>query len=412
VNRKIFIFIFILCVIGSFQNTPMHASGTWTDVTTTAGTAPWSLVGHGMTLDRFRGYVVIYGGSNGSSVNSDLWSYPAAIWTAVTDPSPPPGRFYTGFSYLHLTTPPWGTETHGYLVFSGSDNWGTCLSDAMIFNPIGSTWYDVNTNWNCSTPSTPDPRKGHCMVWDPGNITGTPKIILFGGEGTSGYLDDVWFFDPSADPTGCPWSGPYYPAIRPGARAYHGMCFDESRGVVVIYGGDGASPLIHYDTWEYSPVTNTWAYKNCQSHADEPGYLEMTVMSYDPVMDLVVMYGGKDPTSWKNSKDFIINDKTWEYNYSVPIWQLTAEGLPYARFRAAMAYDSDQGAHVLHGGQTITGMVPTTWEYMHYITPTPTPTSAPVPSTGTTGKVSILIVFSVLFLLLSLRHSNKDGVCR
>jgi Galactose oxidase, central domain len=380
---------------------PVLGLGHWTEINV-AG--PGIVKQHEMTYDRHNQFIVMYGGYDGGAPTSNLFSYNGFAWSPIAATGSPPGRLDGGFSYVRIIVPPF-PDIHGYLLFGGEDFSKGYLGDSWVFDPdyIPATWFDLSATWSCTV--TPSARTGHTIVWDPGDISGTPKAIMYGGKnGPGSYLDDVWFFDPALINT-CPWTGPYQPAIRPLGRAYHAMCFDESRGVVVIFGGDGASAPVYYETWEYNPATNQWTEKTCATHPDD---LEMMSMSYDTQHSQVVLYGGKDPNVRSGEgRAYEVHDETWEYDPYLPDWIEVTSVDPPARFHAAMAYAQNRDAHVLYGGENANNqLLNDTWEYKYYSTPTPTPTSPPVPSTGTTGKMSILLVFTLIFLLLGIQKTR------
>ena len=89
----------------------------------------------------------------------------------------------------------------------------------------------------------PPARTNHSLAFD----MPRQRILLFGGETTTGALDDLWSYDGTA------WTA--ITATGPSVRHSHAMTYDTSRDHLVVFGGlDGAALG---DTWEYHPSTGT-----------------------------------------------------------------------------------------------------------------------------------------------------------
>ncbi|MBL8750854.1 MAG: S8 family serine peptidase, partial [Planctomycetes bacterium] len=85
----------------------------------------------------------------------------------------------------------------------------------------------------------PPGRRGHAMAFDAPQA----RTILFGGESTTGFLDDQWEFD------GTQWVERVL-LTRPSARSGHAMAWDSVRNKVVLFGGNGGSGDLG-DTFEF-----------------------------------------------------------------------------------------------------------------------------------------------------------------
>jgi N-acetylneuraminic acid mutarotase len=118
------------------------------------------------------------------------------------------------------------------------------------------------------------------------------KLWLFGGEGVgsnnvSGFLDDLWEFDPiaktwtwvsgnSASDTPGVYGTLGQPSISnvPGSR-YRSVSWIDSKGNLWLFGGDGEDSTGFYgqlnDLWEYSPSANTWTWVSGGNTANEDG---------------------------------------------------------------------------------------------------------------------------------------------
>jgi len=80
-------------------------------------------------------------------------------------------------------------------------------------------------------------------------------------------------------------------------------------------------------------------------------------MKYDSESDRMVLFGG-----WSEDRTDI--GETWTYNFNNNSWKMqTPESAPSARYRPAMAYDSESDRMILFGGMSETTAVRDTWAY-------------------------------------------------
>ncbi len=196
--------------------------------------------------------------------------------------------------------------------------------------------------------SSPAPRDGHAMAWDSARET----MILFGGYdwGPNRHYRDHWEYD------GSTWTQRSV-GTAPSARTRAGMCYDERRGVVVLFGGmfgDGlfTSPTYFGDTWEFDGTT----WRQVFPTGSVPT-ARITELAYDSARGVVVMFGG-----YGDGAPFRHND-TWEYDGER--WtQRTSLNAPPARPDYAIAYDRKRQRLVAQPGYILghsTQMV--TWEW-------------------------------------------------
>jgi len=98
---------------------------------------------------------------------------------------------------------------------------------------------------------SPTERAGQAAAFDP--VSG--KIVIFGGDGPPGYLNDTWTYD------GTIWA-PVATATAPPPRTAAGMAYDEVTKKLVLFGGyDGVNWL--GDTWVFDGrryFGDTWAF--------------------------------------------------------------------------------------------------------------------------------------------------------
>lgn len=263
----------------------------------------------------------------------------SATWQRVITPDAPSGRYTHGFAY--------DTQRKVAVLFGGDDTGHSRLND---------TWEFDGVNWTQSSPSQSPPGRVNIdqgMVYD----ATRNRVILFGGLGSTGYLNDTWEYD------GTTWT-PITPTVSPGKRDSHAMAFDLARGVTVLFGGYGLGHPLD-DTWEYD---GDWHEINTP---ERPAARYHHVMVYDERRHVVVMFGG-----W-GSGNVVLGD-TWEYDGTT--WHAITPTLsPPPRHNHSMAYDSDRGVVVLFGGEDNNGMLTDTWEYDGTTWRPVTTTSTPSP---------------------------------
>ena len=119
--------------------------------------------------------------------------------------------------------------------------------DVVLFGGYGSsgllddTWTWNGTTWTGQSPATSPPvREGAAMAFDPG----TGDVVLFGGYGT-GLLNDTWTWD------GTTWTE-HSPATSAAARWFASMAYDPGTGDMVLFAGAANSGYLN-DTWTYGP---------------------------------------------------------------------------------------------------------------------------------------------------------------
>lgn len=191
----------------------------------------------------------------------------------------------------------------------------------------GFTWEWNGARWTKAAGvgvGIPDPRVGHAMAYD----RNRGVVVLFGGntdsagagvlcEGSgSGFCPGTWEWN------GTVWSKKT-PATIPTARIGHAMAFDETRGVVVMFGGvtqgnaacDGIVDCGKLWTWN---GTN-WI-EAAQGNIGDglPLARERHAMAWDDVRDEIVLFGGlRDALPGGtacNEGFFGVCDDTWSWN--------------------------------------------------------------------------------------------------
>jgi PKD repeat protein len=209
-----------------------------------------------------------------------------------------------------------------YVVLFGGDGGSGYMSDTWTFH--NGTWTQLHPK------SAPSDRDHGTLAWDGAD----GYLLLFGGSGNSGTYTDTWKF------LGGNWTQ-LSPSSHPSGRWASQMVYDASDGYVLLFGGCAGSAV--NDTWTY--VNGTWT-ERYPSVA--PPELTDGSMAYDAALGEVILFGGQ--INWGTS----VSSQTWAYHGGV--WTLLhPTNSPAPRYEASMAYDPLAGRIVLFGGQSADG---------------------------------------------------------
>jgi len=305
------------------------AANTWTQKSPV--TKPSARHAHAMVYDPDTKRIILFGGGTGSN-NDETWVYDVTVntWSKKSPSTKPSARHAHGMVY--------DTANNKVVLFGGFDG-STEEQD---------TWmYDVTGNiWSKKSPSTkPSGRRSHAMAYDPVN----EKVVLFGGGGTSGLLDDTWVYDYTTNT----WTNKTTSADKPPAGGYSGMVYDSASNTIVLFRGDGSTQRFD-DTWLYDVATYTWTER---SKGVKPDKRYSYSMAYDSVNNKVVLFGGDKGNDNRA-------DDTWIYDVSSDTWtQKNPSTKPSAREGHAMVYDSANNKIILFGGYDSNGNDDETWVY-------------------------------------------------
>jgi len=144
---------------------------------------------------------------------------------------------------------------------------------------LRGTWiYDISSNtWSKKNPiSSPSARSNHGMA----SIPNEDKVILFGGDDGSAYLNDTWVYDMSDNQ----WTN-ITPVNAPCPRSNHGMATIYNSKKVALFGG----PYGNDETWMYDLDENQWTKK---SLTDKPSSRFAHGMATIYATDKVILFGG------------------------------------------------------------------------------------------------------------------------
>lgn len=193
--------------------------------------------------------------------------------------------------------------------------------------------------------SYPSARTQARMVYDPV----TTHMILFGGftdtdAGTKLVYDlnETWEF------TGLRWVQ-RFPAHSPAARSTQGMVFDTARNRVVLFGGKAGTSTTTTTVKEFN---DTWIYQNDDwtelNTPSAPAARQLPGMTYDPIRDRIVLFGGTFTTKSADGRTTTVNPyfDTWEFDGTT--WTQRATDGPHVA-KPILQYDPSRNEIILLG---------------------------------------------------------------
>ncbi len=193
----------------------------------------------------------------------------------------------------------------------------------------------------------PSPRYGGALAYDAGRA----RTVLFGGVSVpwsdcgveaSNTCDDTWEWDGR-------WWTRRRPAHRPPARHGHSLAYDEERGRVVLFGGQGRDHFPSDDTWEWDGYD--WVERR---PPQSPAAREAAALAYDAGRRRVVLFGGRTTEPGACGEDGSSCSDTWEWDGAT--WALREpEHAPEARYGSSLTYDAARQRLVLFGGLATEG---------------------------------------------------------
>jgi len=197
--------------------------------------------------------------------------------------------------------------------------------------------------WRKVFPESVPPARSYCaMAYDPVS----KKVLLFGGEGKTGNLNDTWAFD------GSNWTQ-LAPAVAPPVRNGATMAFDWISKKLIMFGGFNVNTYLQ-DTWVWDGATSTWTEIQMKS---PPPRATGAMLFTDPVTGRAIMFGGYNIT-----RPVPVFSDTWLWTGK--IWKkLNPATAPYPRAWGIASLDPVRHNVVLTGGTGDTIRTDNTWTW-------------------------------------------------
>src|SRR5439155_86351 len=237
-------------------------ANTWTNMAPVV--SPPGRSSPAVAYDSASSRVILFSGWNYGTPN-DTWAYDSNVnnWTRMDPPATPSPRSYHAMAY--------DSQSDRVILFSGYGLNGKYFDD---------TWaYDFNANkWTNKDPFPKPPmRYCHATAYD----AQSDRVILFGGDLAGGLFNDTWAYDFNTNA----WTN-LDPPAKPPVRYEHAMAYDSGSDRLIMFGGAGSSGYLN-DTWAYDFNKNTWT-----NASASPSARYSHAMVYDSQTDRAILFGG------------------------------------------------------------------------------------------------------------------------
>ncbi|MCI4331804.1 MAG: hypothetical protein L3K19_08195 [Thermoplasmata archaeon] len=306
-----------------FNDTWAFSSGSWSNLTGSAGTAPPMRADAQQVDDVSDGSVILWGGLGAGWLN-DTWAFGGGRWTQVAAKGAP-----CLCSYLTEARTVYDAAD-GYVLLIGAQN-ATRGPYMFAYQYSAGLWSKITTN------GVPTDRNLPGLAYDPHDHL----VVLFGGRSYapnpgSTPQNDTWTLRAR---NWTSWDGP-----GPAPRVSASLSYDAADGYVLLFGGWVVPPFAPFtgnltgvnDTWKF--VGGAWT-ELFPSRSPSPRFAAGLV---DDLSDgYLVLYGGTPTNSYTPLRD------TWEFlNGS---WtMLTPATAPPAQSTPSMVYDGADGYVLLY----------------------------------------------------------------
>jgi hypothetical protein len=223
------------------------------------------------------------------------------------------------------------------VVFGGTGGSGQ-LNDLWAFDLITLAWTRLQPSGR-----PPEPRLGHDAVYDP---IGHQMVVWAGQQGER-FFDDTW----SLDLTSLAWRD-VSPSRRPQARYGSASIFDPVERRLVQFAGFTDLSRRFQDTQAFDLDTHTW--EELSPPGERPQVRCLLTAAYEASSHRMIIYGGQ-----RNGP----LDDLWAFDLGLRSWtNLTPAERPAGRFFAASFLDR-AGRFIVFGGATEAGDVNEVWAY-------------------------------------------------
>lgn len=223
-------------------------------------------------------------------------------------------------------------------------------TSGMFALALGDTALFAGQSWLEASPRTlPVSRTRASLAYD----SVRNRVVMFGGSDVNGshFFNETWLWD------GHDWQQAN-PTTSPPARDGATMVFDSKRGRMILFGGRTRLPegyAAYGDTWSWDGTTWTDL-----GPTTTPDARMGAAMSYDPLRDQVVMFGGTNKSDAVNTNTTLctylnpcaIALKTWTFDGTD--WHGFTGTQPATRFDSRMAWDPATHTSLLFGGNVST----------------------------------------------------------
>ena len=177
-------------------------------------------------------------------------------------------------------------------------------------------------------------------------------LVMFGGLGDGGELQDLWEWNPASGT----WTQRSPIGLPPKPRGGASLVFDSIRNNFVLFGGRMASGnyFVDYaDIWEWDPTSGAFTDKAASGKG--PGYRSQQSMVFEKSTGKVLLFGGGNADAGAKDDQWggvsVAFGDTWEWDPAQGTWsQLQPASAPSARYAAGLVWDNQRSRAVLFGG--------------------------------------------------------------
>ena len=235
----------------------------------------------------------------------------------------------------------WSADGNYFLLFGGYGSRGV-LGDTWTYNFTNDQWTQLNL------ATHPSNRTNTGCAYDPFNHV----IVLFGGMDASFLWSfETWEFDTLTQT----WSQAF-PTTFPTNQMASPLTFDIAHGrFITIFVNTRTSQM---ETWAYDAATDTWTNRAASFPGTAPRDGHM--IAYDTGMDRTLMFSG----GW----DLNLYCDFFLYAYTPNTWTKVRDCIenedPNARVTHGMAYRDSSNGVLMYGGRDMTSYPPETWLYI------------------------------------------------
>lgn len=318
--------VVLICgVITTLALTAYPFEGRWRLLKT--ADAPPARTSASLAYDNNRMRGVLFGGASawrdetGWPSLGDTWEWDGGNWVEQHPENAPPSRREALMTY---------DEVRGVVVLFGGVTQRT-LDEVSYFNDV---WEWDGIDWVEKTPAaSPPPRTSGIIYYDPVQ----QRIIIHGGyihteEGESIFLEDMWA-----------WDGEIWEEI-------HLEVASNASAAAFVYNQETGCPMILDGRFITELNLNQWVE---QQFMNPPQPRWAATMTYDPVQQMAVLFGGII------EKD--VMNETWVYKGNE--WdEINTRIQPLGRTGHNLFYDTKRKSIILFGGTVEEKVFNDTWE--------------------------------------------------
>ena len=273
------------------------------------------------------------------SVNNQTWEWDGSDWTQVVTAHTPPPMSGHGLAY--------DAEHRRMLLFGGTVSIIPYVVSAELWSYDGNDWTPLHSG------VAPPARSRTMLAYD----RDREVVVLFGGRGSGGSLNDTW------ELRGSEWI-PRAPQLSPAPRDSAMLVYDARSRNCVLFGGINANNQYLTDTWLYDGTNWQPTYQ-----IGPPPRFDYA-MTFDELRQEVVLFGGSQGTGgWRND--------TWIWNGSFWLLRQPATSPP-AQGPVAMASDPVLGTWLVLGQPGLASLF-YLWNGITWIQRTVPPPGVPSP---------------------------------